>query len=153
MRPGALGLRVNLAANWQLLEETGTSTSARRRRPTISPPRRTRSVRRRRLAASAGYVGTEVVKEVPYYGGAFGAALTDPSRPATRSSSSAGANLGAALYEYGARAPHARLPAQAASAGRALDQQHYADFCQPSGCTTKTGETAIRIFRVSCPAG
>ena len=55
--PGPPGLRVNLAANWTLLEETGTSTNALSKaalRP--APPRRSRAGapdRRRRSATSA----------------------------------------------------------------------------------------------------
>ena len=55
-----------------------------------------------RIAAATGYVATEMAKEAPYYAGAFGAAASPTrSRPPTRCSSSAGANLGAAAYEYG----------------------------------------------------
>jgi hypothetical protein len=93
----AAGLRVNLAANLALLERTGTSTNALSKAAYDLA-----GARWRRLAAAAGYVATELAKEAPYYAGAFGAAL------ATDSVSSndallflAGANLGAAAYEYG----------------------------------------------------
>jgi hypothetical protein len=92
------GLRVNLRANWALLEQTGTSTNALSKAgyDLVKRPRA------RRVAAATGYLATELAKEVPYYAGAFGAAVL------TNSVSSndaliflAGANLGAAAYEYG----------------------------------------------------
>nr|BFE73070.1 hypothetical protein GCM10020092_063710 [Actinoplanes digitatis] len=44
----------------------------------------------------------ELVKEVPYYGGAFGAALISDSITSTNALVFlGGANLGAAAYEYG----------------------------------------------------
>ncbi len=63
---------------------------------------RAASLRARRIASAIGYVGTEIAKEVPYYAGAFGAAVLSDSV----SSNEAlvflgGANLGAAAYEYG----------------------------------------------------
>jgi len=96
----AAGLRVNLRANWALLEDTGTSTNMLSK--AAYELTRTGSVRARKFAAGAGYVGTELAKETPYYAGAFGAALLSDSV----SSSEAliflgGANLGAAGYEYG----------------------------------------------------
>jgi len=58
--------------------------------------------RRRRLAASAGYVCTELAKEIPYYAGAFGANVaTDAVSANDALVFLAGANAGAALYEYG----------------------------------------------------
>jgi len=93
------GLRTNLVANLRLLAATGTSTNvvskaayelARRRSPRI-----------RRWAASGGYVATELAKELPYYVGAFGSALVvDPVEAADAVAFLAGANLGAAAYEY-----------------------------------------------------
>jgi hypothetical protein len=96
------GLRVNLEANWALLEETGTSTNALSKAAYDLVKLRTRSVRVRKIASAVGYVGTELAKETPYYAGAVGAALLSDSV----SSSDAliflgGANLGAAAYEYG----------------------------------------------------
>jgi hypothetical protein len=93
-------LRVNLAANLALLERTGTSTNALSKAAyDLAGERRPRA---QRVAAAAGYVATELAKEAPYYLGAFGAAL------AVESVSSddaliflAGANLGAAVYEWG----------------------------------------------------
>ena len=69
------GLKANLAANWALLEDTGTSTNALSKVAYDVAKLRTRCVRARRLASVTGYVGTELAKEVPYYAGAFGAAL------------------------------------------------------------------------------
>jgi hypothetical protein len=96
------GVRVNLAANWMLLEETGTSTNALSKAAHDIVSSRSESVRAARAASSIGYVGTELAKEVPYYAGAFGAAVFADSV----SSNDAivflgGANLGAAAYEYG----------------------------------------------------
>lgn len=103
------GVRVNLAANWDLLLRTGASTNvlskagyelARRRSPRV-----------RRFAASAGYVVTELAKEAPYYAGAFGSVLVTDSLTANDAIIFlAGANLGAAVYELGlARATRAVL--------------------------------------------
>jgi hypothetical protein len=92
------GLRVNLGANWALLERTGTSTNALSK----AGYDLVRGPRARRIAAAAGYVGTELAKEVPYYAGAFGAAvLTDTVSSNDALVFLAGANLGAAAYEYG----------------------------------------------------
>jgi hypothetical protein len=98
----AAGLRVNVIANWQLLEQTGASTNlpskvlfelARRRSNTRHAPR---------AASAVGYVATEIVKEVPYYGGAFGTALLSEALTSTDAIVFiAGTNLGAAVYEYG----------------------------------------------------
>lgn len=122
------GLRVNLRANWALLERTGTSTNALSKAAYDLVRRRPRA---RRVAAAAGYVGTEVAKEVPYYAGAFGAAVV------TESVSSddalvflSGANLGAAGYEYGLAAlTRAFLGRRAASAGE----------CEPDDDTAPSG--------------
>ena len=69
----AAALRVNLRANWDLLQQTGTSTNALSKAAHDVARRRGATVRTRRIAAGTGYVGTEVAKEVPYYAGAFGA--------------------------------------------------------------------------------
>ena len=96
------GLRVNIAANWTLLEETGTSTSALSKAAYDLAGLGRRSVRVRRAASQAGYVATELAKEIPYYAGAFGAALfTDSVSSNDALVFLAGANLGAAAYEYG----------------------------------------------------
>ncbi|MEV0567960.1 guanitoxin biosynthesis pre-guanitoxin forming N-methyltransferase GntF [Dactylosporangium sp. NPDC050588] len=94
------GLAVNLRANQQLLTATGTSTNVLSKAAHDLTRRCTPDPRAARVAAAAGYTATEVAKEIPYYAGAFGAALL------TGSATSAvlflaGANLGAAGYEYG----------------------------------------------------
>ena len=96
------GLRRNLAANWALLEQTGTSTNALSKAAHDLAALRAWRPRAQRLAGSVGYVATELAKEAPYYAGAFGAAIVSDSV----SSGDAivflgGANLGAAAYEYG----------------------------------------------------
>ncbi len=97
----AAGLRVNLAANWALLEQTGTSTSALSKAAYDLAGAGRASVRVRRVASQAGYVATELAKEIPYYAGAFGAALfTDSVSSNDALVFLAGANLGAAAYEY-----------------------------------------------------
>ena len=64
------GLRANLRANWTLLEQTATSTNALSKAAHDLTKLRTASVRARRIAAAAGYLGTELAKEAPYYAGA-----------------------------------------------------------------------------------
>ena len=95
------GLRINLAANWDLLEQTGTSTNALSKAAYDLAGLRTCRTGTRRIAAHVGYVGTELAKEAPYYLGAFGAALTDSVSSQEALIFLAGANLGAAVYEYG----------------------------------------------------
>jgi NNMT/PNMT/TEMT family len=95
------GLRVNLAANARLLERTGTSTNALSKAAYDLVRLRTRSTRLRRFAAGAGYVATELAKEVPYYAGASAALLTDTMTATDAIVFLGGANLGAAAYEYG----------------------------------------------------
>ncbi len=98
----ALGLRVNLLANWDLLERTGTSTNAVSKGAHDLVARRSGSRRLRRVATDVGYVGTELVKELPYYVGAFGATIVVDDVSSTDALVFlAGANLGAAAYEYG----------------------------------------------------
>jgi hypothetical protein len=98
----ALGLRVNLLANWDLLERTGTSTNVVSKAAHDLAARRTSSRRIRRAASDAGYVSTELVKEVPYYAGAFGATLVVDGVSSTDALVFlAGTNVGAAAYEYG----------------------------------------------------
>jgi hypothetical protein len=95
------GLRVNLQANWRLLEDTGTSTNALSK--VLFDLLRRRSSSRRALftASAVGYVIPEIAKEAPYYAGAFGAAVLSDSVDATHALIFlAGANLGAAIYEY-----------------------------------------------------
>ena len=55
-----------------------------------------------RIAADAGYVCMEFAKELPYYAGAFGAAIfTDSISSNEAIVFLGGANLGAGVYEYG----------------------------------------------------
>jgi hypothetical protein len=62
---------------------------------------RTKGRRARKIASAAGYVATEIAKEVPYYAGAFGATLASDSVSSKDALIFlAGANLGAAVYEY-----------------------------------------------------
>lgn len=96
------GLRVNLRANWALLESTGTSTNALSKAGYDLVGLKTHKRRARMLAAGAGYVVTELAKEIPYYAGAFGAAVISDSISSNDALIFlAGANLGAAAYEYG----------------------------------------------------
>lgn len=98
----AAGLHVNLKANWALLEATDTSTNVASKIAYDVVKYRTSSSRARRIAADIGYVGTEFAKEAPYYAGAFGAVLLSDSVSAREAIIFlAGANLGAAAYEYG----------------------------------------------------
>jgi hypothetical protein len=94
------GLRVNLRANQALLERTGVSSNALSKAAFDLSARAGR--RTRRFAAAVGYVGTELAKEAPYYLGAFGAVAVSGSVEAHDALVFlAGANLGAAVYEYG----------------------------------------------------
>jgi hypothetical protein len=96
------GLRINLRENWAMLEGTGTSTNVLSKVAYDVVKLRTGSRRARRIASDIGYVGTEFAKETPYYAGAFGAALFIDSVSAVEAIVFlGGANLGAALYEYG----------------------------------------------------
>ncbi|MEV4388638.1 guanitoxin biosynthesis pre-guanitoxin forming N-methyltransferase GntF [Micromonospora sp. NPDC049580] len=96
------GLRTGVRANWTLLATTGTSTNVLSKALYDVLRRRASGVRAPRLAAALGYAGTEVAKEVPYYAGAFGiAAFSDSITSNEALVFLGGANLGAALYEYG----------------------------------------------------
>ena len=98
----AAGLRVNLRANWALLGSTGTSTNVLSKVAYDLVRLRTNSARAQRIAADAGYVCMEFAKELPYYAGAFGAALLTDSISSNKAIVFlGGANLGAAVYEYG----------------------------------------------------
>jgi hypothetical protein len=105
------GLWKSLGANWALLAHTGTSTNALSKAAHDLAALRRWSPRARRTAGAAGYVGTELLKEVPYYAGAFGAAVvSDSISSGDALVFLAGTNLGAAAYEYGlARLTHALL--------------------------------------------
>ena len=115
------GLRVNLAANWALLENTGTSTNVLSKSAYELAKLWTRSARARRIATAAGYAGTELAKEGLYYAGAFGVALlSDTITSHEAIIFLAGSNLGAGAYEYGlARAVRAFLQRMGAPAWRA----------------------------------
>jgi hypothetical protein len=96
------GMRANLAANWALLESTGASTNMFSKGAYDIAAARRASPQVRRFAASGGYVTAELLKEVPYYAGAFGAALAiDDVSGADAVVFLAGTNVGAAVYEYG----------------------------------------------------
>ncbi len=98
----AAGLRVNLMANWCLLEQTGTSTNALSKVAYDLARLRSGSQRVVRGASAAGYVVTEIAKEAPYYAGAFGTALLSDAVDSTDALVFlGGANIGAAVYEYG----------------------------------------------------
>ncbi|MET7403925.1 hypothetical protein ABZS66_61735, partial [Dactylosporangium sp. NPDC005572] len=98
----AAGLRAALRANRLLLETTGTSTNALSKAAYDLTRRLTGRAGPARLAAAGGYTATEIVKELPYYAGAFGvAALSDTVGRVDALVFLGGANLGAALYELG----------------------------------------------------
>jgi hypothetical protein len=98
----AAGLRVNVIANWRLLEQTGTSTNLLSKVMFELARLRSSSLRAPRMASAAGYVATEMVKEAPYYAGAFGAAMLSDTITSTDALVFlAGTNVGAAAYEYG----------------------------------------------------
>lgn len=129
------GLRVNLRANWALLEDTGTSTNVLSKAAYDVVRLRSGSARARRIAADAGYVVTELAKETPYYAGAFGAALLTDSISANDALIFlGGANLGAAAYEYGlaqavrAILPRTRAPAYASFESDWVPRQYLADY-------------------------
>lgn len=119
-----LGLHANLRANWALLLDTGTSTNALSKAAYDLIKLRTANLRIQRFAASTGYTGTELAKEAPYYAGAFGAVLfTDSVSANDAIIFLGGANLGAAVYEYGlARLVRAFLK----FAPRAAESKHVA---------------------------
>ena len=97
----AFGLRSNLRANSALLAGTGASTNVFSKAAHDLTRRWTASDRARRWAGASGYVGSELVKEVPYYAGAFGVAvISDPVTSGQALIFLAGTNLGAMLYEY-----------------------------------------------------
>ena len=97
-----IGVSVTLKANWALLEATGTSTNVLSKVLYDLAKFKSMSIRAQRIAAGAGYVGTEIVKETPYYAAAFGAVLLTGHVSSTEALIFlGGANLGAAVYEYG----------------------------------------------------
>lgn len=93
-------MATNLDANWRLLGATGTSTNALSKLGFDLASARWDHPRPRKIAAAGGYVLTELVKELPYWAGAFGAAGVSDSVDATDAMVFLiGADLGAALYE------------------------------------------------------
>jgi hypothetical protein len=98
----AVGLRASLRANWNLLLTTGTSTNVLSKAAYDLARRTSSNTGVSRLAAAIGYAGTQVAAEGVYYAGAFGAAaLSDTVTGTEALAFLAGANLAAALYEYG----------------------------------------------------
>lgn len=96
-----LGLRVNLRANLALLDRTGVSTNVLSKAAYDLATRRAAGRRATRLAAGSGYVLSELLKECPYYLGAFGvAAFSDGVAAGQAITFLVGANLAAGLYEY-----------------------------------------------------
>jgi hypothetical protein len=96
------GLSSSLRANWRLLEATGTSTSLLSKLSYDLARLRTRSIHVRRIVCASGYVAFELAKESPYYLGAFGLALASDAVSSEEAIVFlAGANAGAAAYEYG----------------------------------------------------
>jgi len=98
----AFGLRANVRANWTLLVTTGTSTNVLSKAAYDLARRITSNAGVPRLAAALGYTGTQIAAEGFYYAGAFGAAAVSDAITGTEALLFlAGANLAAALYEYG----------------------------------------------------
>ncbi len=64
---GVRGCVVNLAANWRLIRETGTSSSILAKAAHDLVAARSESRLARRIAADAGYVCFELAKEAPWY--------------------------------------------------------------------------------------
>src|SRR5262245_26983322 len=96
-----VGLWAMLLANWDPPQRTGTSTNILSKAAHGVVARFTAIVRWRRMAAHGGYVGTELAKEAPYYLGAAGAALfVDTISAVDAIVFLAGANFGAAAYEF-----------------------------------------------------
>jgi hypothetical protein len=115
-----LGLRENLRANWLLLTATGTSTNVLSKLAHDLVEARGGRARWQRLAADAGYAGSELAKELPYYVAAIAASgFTDYISAADAMVFLGGANLGAAAYEYAlARGTRAALRGTLAAAHR-----------------------------------
>lgn len=95
------GLWAMLQVNWDLLERTGASTNLLSKAAHDVAARLSSSRRWRRVATDVGYISTELAKEAPYYLGAAGAALfTDSISAIDALVFLAGANIGAAAYEF-----------------------------------------------------
>lgn len=96
------GLSSSLTANWRLLEATGTSTSILSKLAYDLTGRRAMRAGIRRFLSAAGYVLLEAAKETPYYVGAFALAFASDAVSGEEALVFlAGANAGAAAYEYG----------------------------------------------------
>ena len=129
---GNFGLRANLRANWLLLRRTGTSTNVLSKAAFELAGRRGARARSGSRPARATSP-TELAKEAPYYAGAFGAAvLTDAVSSNDALLFLAGANLGAAAYEYVlARLTRRLLPARGSCASFDTDwvpQEYLTDY-------------------------
>ena len=97
-----LGLRTALRANHALLEQTAVSTSLLSKLAWQVARRTAAGKAARRWASTAGYVSWELAKEIPYYIAAAGAVLIGESIGVDDVLIFlTGANLTAALYEYG----------------------------------------------------
>jgi hypothetical protein len=97
----AAGMRVNLRANADLLTTTGTSTNVFSKFLFDRAKARSASPRACGAAASIGYVGMQLVIEMPYYIGAFGAAAASDMIDSTDALIFvAGSNVAAAGYEF-----------------------------------------------------
>lgn len=95
------GLSTSLTANWRLLERTGTSTSLLSKLAYDLAGLWTKRAGLRRFLSAAGYVVFELAKESPYYLGAFGLAFASEAISGEEALVFlAGANAGAAVYEY-----------------------------------------------------
>lgn len=95
------GLSSSLAANWRLLETTGTSTSLLSKLVYDLAGRRTTRTDLRQVLSGAGYLVFELAKESPYYIGAFGLAFTSDAVSGEEALIFlAGANVGVAIHEY-----------------------------------------------------
>ena len=153
------GLRVNLTANWALLERTGMSANVLSKAAYDIFKRRSKSEQARKLAAGAGYVGAELAKEAPYYAGAIGFVLLSDSVTATEAIIFlGGANLGAAAYEYGlARMIRALLRRADAPAYASFDtdwapRQYLADYYSTIGSDERqTIAFFVEAMRHSAP--
>ena len=95
----AAGLSSSLSANWRLLEATGTSTSLLSKLAYDLFPIERVSIRR--FLTASGYLLFEIVKELPYYLAVFGVVLVSATFSVEEALIFlAGANVGAASYEY-----------------------------------------------------
>lgn len=90
-----------LRANWELLQRTGTSTNLVSKAGHDIAARLGWSVGWRRAATHTGYIITDLMKEVPYYVGAAGAAIFSDSIGAVDAVIFLiGANVGATSYGF-----------------------------------------------------